>query len=299
MSSVTATVGAVSAPVTIAQPLNQRFTVAPQDLLTSNNRWSNFWSVAKVVSLVALATISVAVIAATTVWSPENIFFVAVVFTTALQFAGSMTSFFNEKIQHCDQQAAKYKRITEIYDDLIKKSPAQLEQLFNKNGVHRFEINQLAKVNGGLKTLASGLAHLMYTNETTAELMKQTKEHSKLARSETDLSVKRSYAYRAFLYDQAAIISRIHAAYDHGLLMQPFSQKQLSDIGSVQERELQTICLDQLYGGEDAIFRFHDKKHKPLEGALLSKSMQEVAKNPHGGATTALREISRKLFAAV
>ncbi|MBS3903692.1 MAG: hypothetical protein KGZ39_00005 [Simkania sp.] len=287
----------ISSPPPSTSALNQRFTIAPIDLYQSNTRWTTIWTVAKTVSVAAFITIGVLAFVFTSAWNPENIFFLTVGISVGIELTSKLCSYFDKKISHCKQEASKCKCIAEIYDKLIKQSPTQLKRTFNKHGIYQFH-----KMNDNLITLSKGLAYYLYTNETTIELHKEMKNHIKLAQRSECIADKRYYSHNAFLYDQAAIISRVHAAYDFALLQHPFLKKSLSDIGSIEDRDLHAVCLDKFYGGDDSLFCFHRSKESrskiaPLTCNQLSRSVREIVKNPEGGPGS-LRELSKRLFAA-
>jgi hypothetical protein len=298
----TATVNA-STPVQVGKAsleplvLNERFTIAPKDLHESNAYWAQVWSVAKVASTLAILALGIGTIAATAIWSAENILVVSLGLSLALPMAFSLASVTEEKSTTYQLQAEKYAEIEKIYDKLIKKSPGDLERTFRIYGISRDAVKKFSQVHGGFKTLANGLAYLQYLNNLSITCHEQLKKLAKLAETETDLGKKREYAYGAFSSDQSRLTLRIKAAYAYGLLQRPFCQKSLEQLGDIQNPDVQNALLDRVYGKSEPLFYFRNEKRAPIHRAELIDSIQALVNDPKGGDAHLLKRISNRLFA--
>jgi len=279
-------------------PLNNRFEVLPKDILASTAKWESFWKVARVVSLVGCTAIALTAGAFITVWNPEIIFYFSIGCAVSVSSLYSIMSYFDEKIASCQQDIDKYERIKTIYDQLVKNKPKDLVKNFCRSGITRSNVSHFSAIDGGFKKLAAGLAYLHYTNQQSIMLSEQMEKHRQIASTQKEPSQRRAYAYRAAALDQASYLSRIHAAYDLALLKNPFYQKKLEDLGSIQEREPQNMLIDRLYANSQDVFYFHNPKKAPLTFQELANSLQSILDSPKGEKSGAIHKISRQLLTA-
>jgi hypothetical protein len=244
--------------------LNQRYTNVPADTLASHQRYKMLWTAAKITSISLFLIGSIAGVIALSILNPGALFFFAVGFATGIQILAMLNSWFDKKIAYHEAESEKFSRITAIYEDLKSKDEYDLEREFDKQGVSKWDIQDLDKIEGGMQTLAIGLAHLIYTNETTDALKAATDHAQRILETESDSNKKRSAAKSVFLYEQAAAISRLHAAHDLYLLFHPFNQKNLSEIGSFANRNVEEVLLDRQFVKEDNMFLFNNPLKNPI-----------------------------------
>jgi len=248
----------------LASPLNKRFTCSPAETLASHQRYKMLWTAAKVtaISLFLIGAIGGAI--ALSILNPGALFFFAVGFATGIQVLAMLTSWFDKKISYHANETERYTRITQIFEDLMSKDDYDLDWEFRSNDASSWSIQGFDNVEGGLKTLTSGLAHLIYSNESTESLNRAMVQLRNRLDEETDPEKTRSAARKVFCYEQAAVLSRLHAAYDLHLLLNPFSHQQLSDIGTIVDRNIEEVLLDRYFTKENNMFCFKDASKDPI-----------------------------------
>lgn len=252
--------------------LNQRFSCQPAETLARHERAQMLWTAAKIATLTIFLAGSIAGAIALSMINPSALIIFALGFATGMQVVSELTSWFDRKIAYHGEQKDQYKRITEIYQELADKTEWDLERSLSREGVSTWEIQDFDRIEGGLKTIAIALAHLIYRNETTETLRNAAQEAQEKLDREKEPQFKRIFAREAFLYTQAAAISRLHAAYDLHVLLNPFCQKKLSDFGALADRRIEDVLLDRAYAKEDQMFFFPDPSKTPLTFDELNDS---------------------------
>ncbi len=281
-----------------ANQLNRHFTSAPKDLFHSHSVKEGLWNVAKVVSVVAFATLSVVIFVGVSMTTPTQAIWACLGILLATSPVSSFYSWLDQKAQIHNICATRYEKIEKIHNDLKALSPSELHSAFQREGVDPSLIEHMHEMKNGLSDLSIGLAHLIFWKQRGQSLFEEAKAKQKNVHGSGDKDFKKKVRMQCHELCSTASAANIRAAYHRAILLRPYTQKTLHDIGSWKIRSAEDFYLKCAYNDLRPVsfFKFHNKAAPPITAEETLEPFSILNQAHAGGRDSVLAALSHRIL---
>src|SRR5579883_3118189 len=239
--------------------LNPVLSSNPTQLANQHEQSEAWWNIAKSASVLGYMGISAGAFVATSLFASHLIIPVSIGVFLGMGPAIRGFNYAHETASEHEKQKIRFTRISAIQAELSSLTEQQLRLSFERAGIPKDKIDNFSKVPGGLASLVTGFATLLYLCESTNECFKKHKaalsELDRVSQPEHRTLLMRE----AHVWGRATMAARVHAAFMHALLRRPFCQKSLEDLGSFTNLTPEHYALENVYGNKQLpVFVFND-----------------------------------------
>lgn len=279
--------------------LNGALTIVPHQLARSHAKKESLWNFAKAADVFGYMGLSASAFIGTAIFFPHMILPVTLGVFVAMPTAVKGFQYADNAAAEHMAQKNRNERIAEIQAELDSLSHSELRYRFAQAGIDESRIDDYE---GGLSELTTGLATLLYLCEATHSLFEKYQESLAALKTESISSYRTLLMREAHSWGRAALASRIHASYMHGLLHHPLYQKTLDDIGTLTNVSPENYALESLYARKPSVFVFKDDTSSPLEENDLDiqdNILEAPVYADFSRGVEAISRLGRQLFDAV